>query len=418
MKRAATVVLDDRIGAAAGAIARVESWKDKLLRGKPRGSGPGSILANLANAHTALRHAPDWDGVLGFNLFHYRAEAVRATPWGYFGRWDDHQDRLTADWLQHHQIGAGPEVAGQAIQTVSRERTFHPLREFLSAQVWDGVERIGQWTALNLGTENNDYCRAVGERFLIGLIARAYQPGCKLDSAPILENAQGTFKSTAAKIIGGEYFTDELADFGSKDAALQLSGVWLIELSELDAMGRTEVAKVKAFMSRTHDRFRPPYAKSVIEVPRGCAFIGTTNADTYLRDETGARRFWPLRCGRIDIDALKRDRNQLLAEARVRFEAGAAWWLDSRELVVDASREQEERFESDPWQEPIAKWADCRGPFSVEEVLEKCLEKLRATWTQGDRNRVGRCLRVLGYERSRQRIAGDRAWLWKRGADR
>ena len=184
----------------------VVSWKNKLLRGKPRGSGLGPILANLANAVTALRQAPVWAGVLGFDDFYYRVAAIRPTPWGYTGKWDDQQDRLSADWFQHQQIGVGVEVAGQAVQTVARDKVFHPLQDFLAKLTWDGEPRLDQWTVRYLGTEDSAYTRAVGERFLVGLIARAFKPGCKLDSAPVLEGAQGTFKSTAAQIIGGEYF--------------------------------------------------------------------------------------------------------------------------------------------------------------------------------------------------------------------
>ncbi len=109
---------------------------------------------------------------------------------------------------------------------------------------------------------------------------------------------------------------------------MQIRGVWIIELSELDSLSHSEVARIKAFMSRTTDRFRPPYGMRLVESPRQCIFAGTVNHSTYLRDETGGRRFWPIACGRIDVDALARDRDQLWAEAKARFEGGAVWWLE------------------------------------------------------------------------------------------
>jgi hypothetical protein len=159
---------------------------------------------------------------------------------------------------------------------------------------WDGVERLDRWLSTYLGADDSDYSRAVGSRWLISAVARTFQPGAKADCCLILEGPQGIRKSTALRTIAGEYFTDELADLGSKDAAMQTRGVWIIELSELDSLSHAEVARIKAFMSRTTDRFRPPYGMRLVESPRQCVFAGTVNHGTYLRDETGGRRFWPI----------------------------------------------------------------------------------------------------------------------------
>jgi predicted P-loop ATPase len=225
----------------------------------------------------------------------------------------------------------------------------------------------------------------------------------KADCCLILEGPQGIRNSTALRTLAGEFFTDELADLGSKDAAMQTRGVWIIELSELDSLSHSEVARIKAFMSRTTDRFRPPYGMRLVESPRQCVFAGTVNHSTYLRDETGARRFWPITCGCIDVDALARDRDQLWAEAKARFDAGSVWWLDSTELVQMASDEQAERYEGDPWEKVIGRWADDRSNVSIGEVLERCPQKPQALWTQSDKNRDARCLRFLGWERYRER---------------
>jgi predicted P-loop ATPase len=239
-------------------------------------------------------------------------------------------------------------TAGQAAQTVAKDRSFHPIRSYLESIRWDGVERLDRWLSANVGVEDTGYAHAVGARWLISAVARIYRPGVKADCCLILEGPQGSKKSTALKTLSGPYFTDELADLGTKDSALQTRGVWIIELSELDTLSRSEVSRIKAFMSRTTDRFRPPYGKRLIESPRQCVFAGTVNHSSYLRDETGACRFWPVACGSVDIDHLARDRDQLWAEAKLRFDAGAVWWLDSSELMDAAAEEQADRFEGDP----------------------------------------------------------------------
>jgi predicted P-loop ATPase len=303
------------------------TWKRDLLRSQRVGNGvEGRILPVLANAIAALRHAPEWSGVLAFNEFALGTTALKPAPWGTVsnGEWTDHEDRLSAEWLQREGVLVSVDVAAQAVQTVARDHSFHPVRAYLDNLRWDGVERLDLWLSTYLGVEDSPYSRAVASRWLLSAVARILQPGAKADCCLILEGPQGFRKSTALKTIAGEFFTDELEDLGSKHAAMQTRGVWIIELSELDSLGHAEVARIKAFISRTTDRFRPPYGMRLVESPRQCIFAGTVNHGTYLRDETGGRRFWPVVCGAIDVAALQRDRDQLWAEAKARFRTGAS----------------------------------------------------------------------------------------------
>ena len=365
----------------------------------------GRILPVLANAIAAFRHAPEWGGVLAFNEFGCGTVVLKPAPWGVVpkGEWTDHEDRLAAEWLQRQGVLVSVEVAGQAVQTAARDHPFHPVKAYLQGLHWDGVERVDRWLSTYLGAEDTEYSRAVGSRWLISAVARIFRPGAKADCCLILEGPQGIRKSTALRTIAGEYFTDELADLGSKDAAMQTRGVWIIELSELDNLSHAEVARIKAFMSRTTDRFRPPYGMRLVESPRQCVFAGTVNHSSYLRDETGGRRFWPVVCGQIDVDALAGDRDQLWAEAKVRFESGSVWWLDTPDLVQLASDQQEARYEGDPWEEVIGPWLESKESTTISEVLEKCINKPQAQWTQTDKIRAARCLRAQGWLRYRER---------------
>jgi predicted P-loop ATPase len=233
-------------------------------------------------------------------------------------------------------------------------------------------------------------------------------------------------------LASDELFSDDIADLGSKDSVMQTRGVWIIELSELDVLNRTEVSRVKAFMSRQVDRIRPPYGRRVIEAPRECVFTGTVNKETYLKDETGGRRFWPVKCGVIRIAELKRDRDQLWAEARARFQAGDKRWIDNKELAEAAAEEAEARYEGDPWDDPITEWLEdptqrrderghpiadlisTRDSVTISDVLTHCLGKRREFWTQPDQNRVARCLAAKGWKRRQKRVGGGRPRFYNR----
>lgn len=391
-------------------------WKSTLIKSDKSGA-PRALLANCC---MALRHAPEWQGVLAYDEFALRvAIRRRPTPWGAgtAAPWTDSQDRLTAEWLQVHGIHVGVEVAAQAVQTVAEEHSFHPVREWLKILRWDGNERLSTWLRDYLGVEDSDYSRAVARRWPLAAVARIFSPGIKADCCLILEGAQGIGKSRALKILGGKWFTDDIADLGSKDAAMQLQGVWVVELAELDSMSRADVGRVKAVMSRPTDRFRPPYGKRLIESPRQCVFAGTVNHNAYLRDETGGRRFWPVACTQIDLDQLQQNRDQLWAEAVVAYNAGEPWWLDTQSLVGVAAAEQLDRFEVDAWQTAIDAWTQGQNEITIHQVLTSCLGKSVDKIQQTDQNRVARCLRAMKWVRFNARTgttASGREWRYRR----
>jgi predicted P-loop ATPase len=377
--------------------ASIKDWRSRLIlndRGKP--------VANVANAITALRYAPEWRRVLHFNESNLVTCAKSAPP---FERtpaapltWGDEQDILTAAWLQRRGISVNKEITAQAVQTVAREHPFHPVRDYLNSLKWDKTSRIADWLTLYLGADASDYTRAVAQKWLIGAVARIYRPGCKVDNCLILEGPQGALKSTALRVLAGnDFFTDDIADLGSKDSVIQTRGVWVIELAELDSMSRPESSRVKAFMSRQVDRIRLPYDRRVTDVPRECIFAGTVNHDAYLKDETGGRRFWPIKVGKINIESLKRDRDQLWAEAWDRMRHGANWWFDNAELLEAARDEQQARYEGDAWDDKIADFISTRDTVSITEILESCIDKLKKDWTRRDEQRIARCVKSSIY---------------------
>ena len=368
-------------------------WRTDLIR-----SDRGKILPVLANGIAALRGAPEWVGLLAFDEFLFCVTTLRPTPWGYSGKWDEQCDRLLANWLQHHGIRLSDTEAAKTAETVGRDRSYHPVREFLDSLKWDRIGRIDDWLTLYLGVDPSDFVRAVGAKWLISAVARIYQPGCKADHILIVEGPQGASKSTAFRVLGEPWFTDDIADLGSKDSQLATIGAWIIELPELDAMSRSELTRVKAFMSRNVDRFRPPYGRRQIESPRQCVFAGTVNHSEYLRDETGNRRFWPVACGRIDLEILRRDKDQLWSEAVARYRQGEPWWLQTAELNTRATTEQDQRYQADAWEAPVAGWIEGRPSTTTAEILKLALDKPTGTWGRADEMRVGIILRRLGWK--------------------
>ncbi len=182
-------------------------------------------------------------------------------------------------------------------------------------------------------------------------------------------------------------------------------------MAELDGMRRSEVSRIKAFLSRSTDRYRPPYGSRLVEQPRQCVFAGTANDNQYLHDPTGGRRFWPLACGVIDIDGLASVRDQLWAEARDRFLADEPWWLDDPDVAAAATEEQAARYMRDPWQDLIAQQLIGLDSIATAEVLNH-LHIAEADRTQTHENRVAACLKALQWQRKQVRTARGRRWVY------
>jgi predicted P-loop ATPase len=227
----------------------------------------------------------------------------------------------------------------------------------------------------------------------------------------ILEGPQGTLKSTACSLLGGKWFSDNLPDItAGKDASQHLRGKWLIEVSEMHAIGRAEAAQLKAFITRTTERYRPSYGRNEVIEPRQNVFIGTTNRDTYLRDETGGRRFWPIKTGIINVDALARDRDQLFGEAVARFHGGEHWWPDKDFEHEHIAPEQAERYEADAWEEAISNYVATVSKVTISQVARDALNLDTPRIGTAEQRRIAAALEQLGWHRLPKDWQGKRWW--------
>jgi predicted P-loop ATPase len=243
-----------------------------------------------------------------------------------------------------------------------------------------------------------------------------------------LEGPQGIGKSTVLRNLSYPWFTDEIAPFGTKDASEQTIGVWIVELSELEAVTRAaDVAHVKAFMSRQRDRFRVSYGRRVKEYPRQCVFAATSNSTTWNHDETGGRRWWPLKCGQVRAKAIKDVRDQLWAEARDRYFADEAWHIDDPLVAKEAEQEQQNREVEDVWQQKVSgylkeineRYDDPEAKIkrlrwvSLEEIMREVgIESAKMNDRKAQMD-VARCLKRAGWERYRTRRLTDGTQPWR-----
>jgi hypothetical protein len=295
-------------------------WRDQCQKG-PR----GALIANLHNAVLALSRAPELAKLFAFDEM-LRAPLINRPLSGHTvfepHAVGDTDLRNLQQWLQQAGIKKlGREDVFGAVDIVAHRAAFHPVRDYLNGLHWDGVARLPTWLADYLGAEESVYNERVGMMFSISMVARILSPGCKVDHMLVLEGPQGTLKSTACAILGGAWFSDNLPDIigAGKDVSQHLRGKWLIEVAEMHAMSRAEASLLKSFISRTTERYRPSYGRLEVIEPRQCVFVGSTNRASYLRDETGGRRFWPVVTGTINVEKLARDRGQLFAEAVALF---------------------------------------------------------------------------------------------------
>lgn len=391
---------------------------------KPRAAWLGSaqtdarseLRNNVLNALLALREDPRLTAIFAYDLMLRAPVLTRPIPDSGdedapFRPVRDADITALQELLQRDGFEKiGKDIAHQAVDLVARENGFHPVRDYLRSVTWDGVPRVAIWLSTYLGAERNSYHDEVGAMFLVMMVARIFKPGCKADYMLVLEGPQGALKSTVCARLAAEWYSDALPDIrtSGKDVAQHINGKWLIEVSEMSALDRAEASALKAFITRTTERYRPSYGRKEVIEPRQCIFIGTTNESVYLRDKTGGRRFWPVRVGSVDIDALIRDRDQLFAEAVVLYRQGARWWPDAafeREFIVP---EQEARYETDAWEDAIAGCLRGRSKITVLEIARELGITTDRIGTL-DQRRIATALRRLEWTEAR----GGKARWWR-----
>lgn len=321
------------------------NWISALKR-----SDNGYYFKTIPNLKAILINDPALKDLFMFNEFSGEIEKGAVAPWDrYFMKQlsDNDLSKMRVYIAETWGIEYGKDTLLDVLQDVAELSSYHPIKSMIELSPWDGVPRAETIFSDYLGANNDLYMRTVARKWLSAAVARIYSPGVKFEIVPVITGRQGAGKSTLAQKLGGDHFRDDLANLKSKDAKEFLKASWIIELSELSAMRRTEMDEVKAFLSSKTDRYRPSYGRITVDVPRTCVFIGTSNDSEFLKDVTGNRRFYPIPIGQApekDVFTLDKDTvQQIWAEAYTFYQAGEELFMpkEIEELAEDYRSEAE-----------------------------------------------------------------------------
>lgn len=339
-------------------------------------------------------------------------------------KWSDEDTIQLKYWLgRSTHVEFSTTTLEEAIYLRASIEAYHPVKEYAESIKWDGKPRIDTWLSDYCGVTKTPYSMAVGRCTLIAAMARLYNPGCQHDHMLVLEGEQGSGKSSVVRILGGKWYADIQIDPHDKDTPINMADAWICEASEMQFMRNRDADALKSFLTKIADKLRKPYGRRTVSMPRKTIFIGTINPNSrgYLVDETGNRRFWPVTTYGIKLKELKRDRDQLWAEAKVRFEAGEPHYLVEDELIEAARLEQAARMTTEEWQEVIVDWLE-RHKEDVPEILTT---STIATYALGmstqnlgqiEARRIFKVMKTLGYEnvRARDRETTKQVRIWRK----
>lgn len=365
------------------------AWKSDLISRIDRKTGEVFYPCRAHNLILILENSEEWKGRIQFDEFR-KAAVDRGREW----KFPEDTIELKA-WFEKTWISGEVKTAtvNEAIAAVAARHKVHPIRDWLEALEWDRVERLPTFFSDFCGAKQTPYTDAVGRSLFVSAVARIMRPGCQVDTMVTLEGEQGVGKSKLVRAIFGEDWRCEITEApGALDFYQCMAGKWVGEFSELSAMGRVDQNRVKQALTSTCDTYRSSYGHKAQTHPRQFIFIGNTNKEEYLFDETGARRYLPIECREIDSEAAGAIRDQLFAEAVVRFGAGEKWYD-----IPGAAEEQEKRYQFDSWQDHVGKYLENKSRVTMTEIMEEALFLKIEKQDRGAQTRVGSIIRRLGW---------------------
>ena len=348
--------------------------------------------ANAANVIKVLES--DFKNLIWYDEFYLKV--FIATPNG-FREWEEADSTEFCITLQAHygMPFLRTEIVQKCIEAFAARFIKNEPKDWMTSLKWDKTPRLGAFFIDYMGGKDTAFVRAVSKNFFISMVARTFIPGCKVDNMVILEGAEGKSKSTALGLIAGKWFAETQESPSNKDFYQLLQGILILEIAELDSFSRADSTAVKRAVSCRVDRYRASFGRKTKDWPRRCVFAGSTNREDYVKDETGARRYWPIEVGFIDLSKIKKDRDQLFAEAVESFKNGNTWYEVPQD---EALIEQSARYSGDVWDDIISTWLTAQRETTISKIATQCLNIQVSHIDRKVQMRVASVLKMLKFK--------------------
>lgn len=382
-------------------------WQRDFITAKGR-DGNDYLPSRVYNIALILEHDPAFAGRFSWDAFAGKP-FIDGIPYE-----DRHRGEiegiLEKKWVHGNVVLHHLDTA---ILKVQQEHSFHPVKQYLEALAWDGLPRINSFFPAYFNTANDDYHKGAAKSLFVSSVKRIYEPGCKVQTMTILQGIQGFFKSTAWEVLFDPWYAEVSERLDNKDFVQSLPGMWCMDFVELSAFTKADMEDVKRVLITRADHYRPSYGRTAVTRPRTCVFVGGTNSPHFNPDQTGGRRFIPVKViTKIDIERLREDRDQLWAEARILATDAGNWW------DIPYAEEHQERIRiADSWEEPISRWLEGQHPggyyaekkgynmdgdrpanFTTTDVMEEALKLEIGRHGRAEQTRVGKILHRFGYK--------------------
>jgi putative DNA primase/helicase len=389
--------------------ARIVTWGELGLKldnqGKPH--------SHVTNCSLVLQRHPKFASRIWLDTFRMQIwHSLQGSPQA----WRDADTRAVTVFCQEQLElpRVNSMMVNEALAHAAELNSRNSLHEWLESLEWDGIARLDTWLADCLGADRSPYNDAVARNWAIMMVARAYVPGCQVDTVPVLEGQMGRGKSKFLEMLAQPWFAALPMAFGEKDFFQAIQGRWLIEVPDMSGFSKREHSSILATITTRSDVYRRSYGQHVEEHLRVTIFAATSEGDEYLAESRGRRRYWPVRCQDIDLDALALQRTQIFAEALVKYRAGSTWHEMPWE---EALAEQSARVSYDPWTDKVLRYAEAyygsEAGVRITSglILEKAIEMETARQDEQAKKRVHRILRENGWKQMHGRK--DRYWIKK-----